>query len=102
MKRIGIKSGPVEGAAPHIPKLDGSPAKICAESPNADEKRAYCSLCGAKGHDARTHAAGLMKARPSGEAIEENRESQAGWLSKSSQFTGNANYKSPGSEGGMS
>jgi hypothetical protein len=38
---------------------------------------------------------------PSGEAITQDRATQFGYGNKSSQTTGNANYKSPGSAGGM-
>jgi hypothetical protein len=106
MKRVGVRrSGLSSESPPRLPELDGCPAKL-GGSPMK------CTLCGASGHRASAHSGGKAvvdraepstdtNVKPSGEAIGQNRGTQFG-TNKSPLTTGNPNYKSPGSEGGMS
>jgi hypothetical protein len=107
MSRVGVrKSGIPPAETPgRIPSLDGTPARL-GGSP------ARCSLCGASGHSASSHVGGKAivdraepdtsdNATPSGPAIRMDQATQFG-VNDSPYTTGNANYKSPGSEGGMS
>lgn len=101
MKRVGIRSSD-SGAAPRLPNLDGFAAKLGGTTPGVGTKNGVCSLCGAKGHTAASHVGGkaVVDAKPSGEAIEQDKATQF-LINKSPLTTGNPNYKSPGSAGGM-
>jgi hypothetical protein len=63
-----------------------------------------CTLCGGRGHSAASH--GSVKdakgSTYSGPAVKQNHATQFAWNNGSPLTTGNATYRSPGYEGGMS